>query len=69
MEYSTDSEQNDKRLAEMNRFMKDDRRGHDSEDFDFRPSQSSQAWMNSQKTTAESLDFEETESVMWRKVC
>ena len=33
---------------------------------EFRPSQ---AWIHSKKSAVQSLDFEETESVMWRKVC
>ena len=57
---------NEKRSSESNRLVKETNMSHsESDDFEFRPSQS---WIYSQKTTAESLDFEETESVMWRKV-
>lgn len=61
----------EKRNTEMNRLVKETTaRSHHSsmpehDEYEFRPSQ---AWIHSKKTDAESLDFEETESVMWRKV-
>jgi hypothetical protein len=58
----------DKRPSEFNRLMSNGNFGKSDSIQDDADSRPSQTWFYSKVTPAESLDFEETESVMWRKV-
>ena len=63
-EYGSDND-GDKKVTESNRLVKNSDLSNFSEDTEFR---ASKTWINSDKKAKQSMDFEETESVMWRKV-